>query len=561
MNASPPAAIWLACAVLCLFHPLASAAPPRPPAAAIASAHPLATQAGLQVLEAGGNAFDAAVTVAAVLGVAEPYSAGIGGGGFWLLRFGDTGRYLFVDARETAPGAATGNMYLDESGEPRARASLDGPLAAGIPGQAAAFVHIAEHYGRLRLSRLLRPAVRVAREGFLADPKYRLLSLYRMGALETHAKTAEIFLPDGMPESDTRIIQADLASTLERLGEEGFNGFYRGPVARRLVAGVRQEGGIWTEEDLAAYRVHEREPVRFAMGPHRFITAPPPSAGGIALATITQILEHWSWQELGPIDQTHLLIEAMRRAYRDRAQFLGDPDFFTVPTARLISRHHADRLAAGIRLEERTNSLALPEAMALEADGTHTTHFSVLDRHGNMVAATLSINTPFGSAYVPPGTGVLLNNEMDDFSAAPGQPNTYGLVGSQANAIVPGKRPLSSMTPTIIESPGSFAILGTPGGSRIITMVLLGALEHLDGEAPSQWVARPRFHHQYLPDVVQHEPDAFNATLRAGLLSKGHKLKSVGRRYGNMQAILWNVEKQEVQAASDPRGIGSARVH
>ncbi len=532
----------------------------RPPAAAIASAHPLATQAGMQVLEAGGNAFDAAVTVAAVLGVAEPYSAGIGGGGFWLLRIGDTGRYVFVDARETAPAAATPDMYLDGEGAPRDRASLDGPLAAGIPGQAAAFAHIAGKYGRLQLPRLLRPAVRVAREGFLADPKYRLLALYRMDALESHAQTAEIFVPDGVPEPDTRIVQPDLADTLERLGEQGFDGFYRGPLARRLVAGVRREGGIWTEADLAGYRVQEREPIRFSLGPHRFISAPPPSAGGIALATITQILDAWSWRELGPIDQAHLLVEAMRRAYRDRAQYLGDPDFVPVPVARLISGRHAGQLAESIRLEERTDSLDLPATTAPEAAGTHTTHFSVLDRQGNMVAATLSINTPFGAAYVPPGTGVLLNNEMDDFSAAPGQPNTYGLVGSEPNAIAPGKRPLSSMTPTIIESPGRFAILGTPGGSRIITMVLLGALEHLAGELPEAWVSRPRFHHQYLPDVIQHEPDAFNATLRAGLLGKGHVLQSVGRRYGNMQAILWDVDQRAVHAASDPRGIGAAQV-
>ncbi len=546
--------------LLAACNPVVAVETRQAPRAAIASAHPLATEAGMQILAAGGNAFDAAVTVAAVLGVVEPYSAGIGGGGFWLLRFGDSGEYRFVDARETAPGEASADMYLDAGGVPEPRASLDGPLAAGIPGQAAAFVHLAGQYGKLKLSTLMQPAVRAARKGFAADEHYRRLALYRLLALQDHDEAAGIFLPDGIPEPDSLIVQKDLGDTLELLGEHGFDGFYRGPVAEKLVSGVRAAGGIWSLQDLAEYRVIEREPIRFKAGDYQFVSAPPPSAGGIALATILNILEHWPWQTLGPIDQTHLLVEAMRRAYRDRAEYLGDPDFHPVPVKRLISREHARLLNRSIRMETSTPSLELPAAVAAPGSGTHTTHLSVMDRHGNMVAATLSINTPFGSAFVAPGTGVLLNNEMDDFAAAPGRPNTYGLVGSKANAIVPGKRPLSSMTPTIIESPHGFAILGTPGGSRIITMVLLGALEHMQAQDPVAWVSRPRFHHQYLPDAIQHEPNTFNATLRAGLLARGHQLKSVGREYGNMQAIFWNRRLGTVTAASDPRGIGAAMV-
>ena len=544
--------------VLWLFATAAGAA--RPPVAAIASAHPLATQAGMEILVAGGNAFDAAVAVSAALAVVEPYSSGLGGGGFWLLHRARDGHEVMVDGRETAPLAASRDMYLDGDGDVVPGLSVDGALAAGIPGEPAALAHIASRYGRLSLGRSLAPAIRLARDGFEVDGHYRRLAQFRLVALQDDPETARIFL-DGneVPEEGTRILQPELADTLTALARFGRAGFYRGPVAERLVAGVRAAGGIWTQEDLASYRVVEREPVRAEYLGMRVASAAPPSSGGVALASMLNMLSGFRLAELDIADRTHLVIEAMRRAYRDRAEFLGDPGFFPVPVARLTSREHAISLGQSIRLERATPSVSLAGS-GLPAGGQDTTHFSILDRDGNRVAATLSINYPFGACVVPPGTGILLNNEMDDFSAKPGVPNLYGLVGAEANAIAPGKRPLSSMSPTFVDSPDGVAILGTPGGSRIITMVLLGILDLADGSRPESWVSLPRFHHQYLPDAVQYEPGAFGEELVTALTARGHQLQPLDSQYGNMQAIYWDRSLGKVFTASDPRGGGDARV-
>lgn len=553
---SPRPALLLFLTVFMSFP--SQAADDRPGQAAIASASPLATQAGLDILQAGGNAFDAAITVAAVLGVAEPYSAGIGGGGFWLLRLANSGDIRFVDAREKAPAAAHRDLYLDEAGEVVRKASLQGPLAAGIPGQAAAFVHLAEKYGRLPLDVTLAPAVQIATDGFPIDQPYQGRAVRRYLALQADTEAAGIFLPRGLPIRGQQIIQKDLAETLRLLGKHGLRGFYGGPVAEKMVSGVRAAGGIWTLQDLADYTVVEREPIRFEYAGQIVHSAPPPSSGGVALATILNILSGWDLAALSTTERTHLVAEAMRRAYKDRARFLGDADHVEVPVERLISMQHAAQIAKDIRLDQASSSEALSGSVS--GAGTNTTHLSVLDADGNAVSATLSINTAFGSCFVPAGTGVLLNNEMDDFSARPGSPNAYGLIGGTANAIAPGKRPLSSMSPTMIESADQLAILGTPGGSRIISMVLLGALEYFQGKPPRAWVEQPRFHHQYVPDRIDHEPGAFSAGVQAGLRGRGHQLRSVGRRYGNMQAILWDKAGKRVVAASDPRGVGSAEV-
>ena len=438
--------------------------------------------------------------------------------------------------------------------------SVDGALAAGIPGEPAALVHIAERYGRLPLGRSLAPAIRLARDGFPVDEHYRRMAGFRLAALRDDAQAADIFLVDNeVPAAGERILQPDLAATLASIARYGRAGFYQGPVAERLVAGVRAAGGIWTLADLAGYRVVEREPVRFEYQGMRITSVAPPSSGGVALATILNILSGYDLGELDEADRAHVIIEAMRRAYRDRAEYLGDPDFVTVPVGRLTGTAHAERLRETIRLQQATPSASLP-GRATPQGGADTTHFSILDSEGNRVAATLSINYPFGACVVPPGSGVLLNDEMDDFSAKPGVPNVYGLVGAEANAIAAGKRPLSSMSPTFVESPAGIAILGTPGGSRIITMVLLGILDIADGTLPQDWVSQPRFHHQYLPDVVQYEADAFDAGLITTLEARGHRLKRLDSTYGNMQAIYWDRNTGRVTAASDPRGIGEARV-
>jgi len=539
----------------CVFPAVADVI--RPPLAAIASAHPLATQAGMEILADGGNAFDAAVAVSAALAVVEPYSSGIGGGGFWLLHRARDRFDVMVDGREKAPLAARRDMYLDADGEVISGLSVDGALAAGIPGEPAALVHIARHYGRLPLERSLQPAIRLARQGFKVDEHYRRLAQFRLAALQNDPEAADIFLQDDeVPEPGERILQPDLAATLEAVARFGNAGFYRGPIARKLVDGVRAEGGIWTLDDLSQYRVVEREPVRGEFHGLRITSASPPSAGGVALIAMLNMLA--ALPDLDEANRTHVVIEIMRRAYRDRSLYLGDPDFFEVPVARLTSPEYARHLASSIRLDRSTPSSTLP-GVHTATGGRDTTHFSILDGEGNRVAATLSINYPFGACVVPPGTGILLNDEMDDFSAKPGEPNVYGLVGAAANAIEPGKRPLSSMSPTFIESEEGVAILGTPGGSRIITMVLLGILDLYAGNKPDSWVSLPRFHHQYLPDVVQYEPGAFDDDIINTLTARGHLLKPQDSTYGNMQAIYWDRKTGQVYAASDPRGMGDAR--
>ncbi|MED5388623.1 MAG: gamma-glutamyltransferase [Pseudomonadota bacterium] len=526
-----------------------------PGKSAVASAHPLATDAGMAILEKGGNAYDAAIAVAAALAVVEPYSAGMGGGGFWLLHRESDGLQTFVDARETAPDAAIATMYQDRDGQVVRDWAVNGPSAAGIPGQAAAFVHLAENYGTLPLSTTLAPAIRLAKEGFEVEAHYRKLAGYRQDVLNRFPEAAGIFLHNGqVPPVGHVIRQPDLARVLTLLAEKGKAGFYQGEVARQLVEGVEQAGGIWTLDDLANYQVIERSPTVTAFKNARIISAPPPSAGGIVMGQALNILSQFEGEP-----DTHLIVEAMRRAYQDRARYLGDPDFVDIPVDKLLSSEYAKQRASTINPDEATPSHTLGEPLTVE-EGFHTTHLSVLDKAGNRVAATLSINLPFGSGFVAPGTGVLLNNEMDDFSAKPGSPNAYGLVGSEANAIAPGKRPLSSMTPTFVEFDDRVAILGTPGGSRIITMVMLGVLEAANDQPVEAWVNRVRFHHQYLPDEVQAEPEFVGSEAAKELMLRGHHVVSTGRNYGNMQAILWRKDSNEVTAASDPRGIGGAAV-
>ncbi len=525
---------------------------------AIASAHPIATAAGHEILAAGGNAFDAAVAVSATLAVVEPAGSGIGGGGFWLLHRAKDNFQTMVDGRERAPLAAQRDMYLDDSGAVIKGLSMNGPLAAGIPGEPAALVHIAEKYGRLPLSASLAPAIRAARDGFAVDERYRKLAGFRLKHMRNDSQTAAIFLHNNeAPAVGHLIKQTDLANTLEAIATNGRAGFYSGEVAKNLIEGVRQGGGIWSQQDLDEYQVLERQPIHGEYNGIRITSAAPPSSGGIALVTMLNILSGFELDKMEETTRIHTIVEAMRRAYRDRAEYLGDPDFVDIPTDKLTHPFYADGLRNSIRLDHATASNNLPGVVQNSA-GQDTTHFSILDQEGNRVAATLSINYPFGATFTPAGTGVLLNNEMDDFSAKPDTPNAYGLVGGEANAIAPGKRPLSSMTPTFLETGDRLAILGTPGGSRIITMVLLGALEFAADQPVTDWVSRDRFHHQFLPDSIQFETGTLTETQQQQLKSLGHELKAINRKYGNMQAILWHKATNQIEAASDPRGNGRA---
>lgn len=530
--------------------------------AGIATAHPLATLAGEQMLERGGNAFDAAVAISAALAVVEPYASGLGGGAFWLLHVAADGRDVFVDARETAPGEATPGMYLDADGQPRRGASLNGPLAAGIPGQPAGLVHLATRYGSLPLAELLAPAIRYAEEGFVVDEALTRGLSFRAREAQKSPALAAVFYPEGQPIAPGATLrQPDLAATLRALASEGAAGFYQGEVARRLVDGTRAGGGIWSLEDLAGYRVVERDPVRTRHGELTLVSAPPPSGGGVALANMLNILSGYELARLDSATRHHLVIEAMRRAYRDRAIYLGDPDFVEVPVAQLTDPAYAAGQRVSLRTDRATPSEQLSGLWPEAAGGDDTTHFSVIDAWGNRVGGTMSINTWFGAAFIPPGTGVILNNEMDDFAIKPGVPNGFELLGAEANAIAPGKRMLSSMSPTFLESPRGVAVLGTPGGSRIITMVLLATLAWMDGADAAGMTAVRRFHHQYYPDVVSYEEGAFTAGELAALEARGHRLSRSGRDFGNMQVVTWDRETNQVEAAGDPRRSAEATIY
>lgn len=474
-----------------------------------------------------------------------------------MIHEASTGRSVMIDGRERAPLAAHRDMYLDQHGEIIPRASMDGALAAGIPGQAAALVHLADKYGTQSLKRLLRPAIELAQGGFVVDAYYRRMATFRLSALRQSRAAARLFLHKGeVPAEGYRIIQSDLAKTLRILAEKGHAGFYAGSVAQALVKSVQDAGGIWQLRDLSEYAVVERTPITFDYDDFQITSVPPPSSGGVALATMLNILENYSLENHTEVQRIHLIVEAMRRAYEDRANYLGDTDHVDVPLKQLISKQHAKDLAASINQNNASVSRLLPNLK--QQEGSDTTHFSILDNEGNRIAATLSINYPFGSGFVAGGTGVLLNDEMDDFSAQSGTPNAYGLVGNEANAIAPGKRMLSSMSPSFVENNDMLAIIGTPGGSRIITMVLLGMLEAMDDKAVQAWVERPRFHHQYLPDLIQFEPGAFSPKVQKRLAAMGHRLKALKSQYGNMQVVRLNKNTGQVTAHSDSRGVGQA---
>jgi gamma-glutamyltranspeptidase/glutathione hydrolase len=522
-----------------------------PDSGMVVAAQPQAAQAGIEILQKGGNAFDAAAATALALGVAEPGSSGLGGGGFFLLYIAREKRYVMLDARETSPGlAGRGEVY-------QAQSSIDGPQSAGVPGLAAGVDHLVARYGRLNRKQVAQAAITLAKNGFEASPRLQRMIQWRGKAFNAPAR--KIFA------GVQTIKQPALAETLERFAKGGAEDFYRGETAWRLVADMKRDGGLIRQADLAAYKVIERQPVAFDWQGFHFVSAALPSSGGLTLAHIFGQLKHDDLKSMSKADRTHLLIEAMKRAYRDRNRYLGDSDFIAIPENYLdVKRLQA--LRAGIDMEKASKSENLKGLSEPAGNGADTTHFSIIDTEGNMVSATLSINYGFGSGYVSPSTGILLNDEMDDFTTRPGQPNAYGLVQGKANAVAPGKRMLSSMTPTFVVGPKRTFIVGTPGGSRIISMLLLASLGFmLDEQSPESWVNAPRFHHQFLPDVVQHEQDAFSCSVAEALQQRGHALKPMQRQYGNMQAILWRRASGRLAGISDHRGEGASlktvRIH
>jgi gamma-glutamyltranspeptidase/glutathione hydrolase len=528
---------------------------------AIATTHPLATQAGFEIFNQGGNAFDAAVAVSAALAVVEPHGSGLGGGGFWLLHSAKDQKNIMIDGREKAPAKAHRDMYLDENGNVIEGLSVVGPLSAGIPGSPAALDHINQKFGTLTLAQNLAPAIRFAKEGFEVDEHFQKYAKFRKSVLNKFPATAAVYLQNGNEPSVGHLIkQPELANTLELIASQGAKGFYTGDFAKKLINGVNNAGGIWSLADLSNYNVVERTPISGSYKGMQITSAAPPSSGGVTIVDTLNILENFDLTKLSNAEQTHIVAEAMRRAYFDRAEYLGDTDFVEVPIQRLINKDYAKIQAQSIDLEEATESDVLSEEALGSGGGENTTHFSIVDSKGNRVAATMSINYPFGSGFIAPGTGMLLNDEMDDFSAKPGVPNVYGLIGNEKNAIAPNKRPLSSMSPTFIENGDEVVVLGTPGGSRIITMVLLGILDYTQGGDAKSMVAKRRFHHQFRPDMIQHESGTFTEEEKEYLEDLGHVLLEGNYLYGDLQVVIKNNKTGKMQAASDPRGPGLAQV-
>jgi gamma-glutamyltranspeptidase/glutathione hydrolase len=558
--------IFLLLSLAFVFAPAAlakeAARRPTPNGAVISSAHKLATDAGHEILAKGGNAFDAAVAVSAALSVVEPVSSGIGGGGFFLLHDAKSGKDVFIDARETAPASAKPALYLDAAGKLDRDKAETGPLSAGIPGLPAALVHVAKKYGKLPLSVSLAPAIRIAREGFELYP--RMIDSYadRHEEIDRFAGSRKLFLYDGdPPEAGEKFVEPELADTLEQIGRDGGESFYRGEMAKRIVADVNKYGGAWTLADLAAYKVKEREPIRFQYRDARIVTAPPPSSGGVVLAEILQVLEGYDLSKMDEARRVHTVVEAMRRAYRDRGAYLGDPDFVKMPIAKLTSDRYAAQLRASIQPDKATPSASLPPN-ASEHEGDNTTHFSIIDADGNLAAVTQTVNLAYGSGMAVEGLGFLLNDEMDDFALQAGTPNAFGVIGFDANAVAPGRRPLSSMSPTFMIGPTRTAVLGAKGGSRIITMTLLGILGLEAGMTPAQIAAMPRYHHQYLPDKIITEPNAISPTATKALEAMGHAFSPSASNWTYfLHAVDWDRRTGVLRGGADPRNPpGAARV-
>jgi gamma-glutamyltranspeptidase/glutathione hydrolase len=484
-----------------------------------------ASDVGLRILQAGGNAVDAAVAVGYALAVVDPCCGNIGGGGFMLIHRAD-GQDSVINFRETAPYAATPGMFLDAVGNLSRERSLYGYLAVGVPGTVMGLDHALARYGRLGRTAVMAPAIALARDGFVLGETDAAIIAARADRLTKDPEAARIFLhPDGSPyKAGDRLVQPDLAVTLALIAGRGPDAFYRGPIAA-AVAAASWQGGMLTKEDFAAYTITEAAPLRCAYRRYTILSAPPPSAGGTILCEMLNVLSGWDLAASGPGSAmtVHRMAETMRHAYVDRNSVLGDPVFVTNPLERLLSPEHAAAIYAAIDPDKATASASLGPGTAPH-ERAETTHYSVADGEGNAVAVTYTLNGFFGAAVVAPGTGFLLNNEMDDFSTKPGTPNQFGLVQGEANAIAPGKRPLSSMTPTIVEQDGHpVLVLGSPGGPRIITAVLETLTNIVDfGLAPDKAVAALRFHQQWLPDTLFYERGGFSAALLAELAERGY---------------------------------------
>lgn len=558
--------------VLVLALPALAARPYR--GGVVAAAHPLASAAGAEMLSQGGNAIDAVVAGAFVMAVVGPYHSGLGGGGFAVFKV-PQGEFAF-DFREVAPAAASHDMFLENGALVPGR-STDGALSVAVPGAVKGYLELHEKYGKLPRAKVLAPAIRAATKGFPVTPKYVDLARLREDCLRKDPEAARLFLrpgPDGVPAIPaigTVITQPELAKTLQSLAAKGAAPFYEGPIAKAIASTIQANGGVLTEADLKAYRTRWRAPLEGQYRGHRILTMPPPSGGGITLLQVLGVLEAKGLK--GPatrdVETLHLYVEALRRAAVDRARFVGDPDVQPVPTADLVSKAWVDKTLAAIDPKRATRSITLipPELKKPTAplDGglkpANTTHLSVIDKDGNAAALTTTVNYAFGSCLVAKGTGVLLNDEMDDFAAQPGMPNAYGLVSGEANAVAPGKVPLSSMTPTLVfmkDAPKDVLLaVGSPGGSTIPTTVLQVISAVVDvGLDPTRAVGLGRLHHQWLPDEVWVDKTGLEPATIAALEAMGHVIKRL-EGWGDAEAVMVDPVTKLRFGGSDPRNEGA----
>lgn len=519
----------------------------------------MATDVGVEILKQGGNAVDAAVAVGFALAVTLPRAGNLGGGGFMLVHIAKTGETVAIDYRETAPAHASRDMYLDSEGNAVIERSRFTHLSVGVPGTVAGLSLALKKYGTLTLKQVMAPAIRMAEHGIpVTDSLANSLKMNRK-ALLRWPETAKIFLKanTGHYIPGDVFQQKDLAGSLNKIADEGPNAFYQGDIAKKLVAEMQQHNGLMTLEDLRNYRAVIREPVQGTYRGYEIFSMPPPSSGGIHLIQMLNILEGFPLRSLGAqsAEKLHLLTETMKLAYADRSQHLGDPDFWNVPVSGLLSKSYADKLRKRIQRHKAKPSKDIRPGDPLPYESPETTHFSVMDKEGNAVANTYTLNFSYGSGIVAGGTGILLNNEMDDFSAKPGVPNAYGLVGGKANAVEPNKRPLSSMTPTLVFKEGKpFLATGSPGGSRIITTTLQVILNVVDHEMNIAAATQaPRIHHQWLPDQLEVESGFKQETLRA-LTDMGQQVKDA-EPIGSTQSILKRANG--FYGASDPRRSGA----
>ena len=523
----------------------------------VVSAHRLASEAGVHILQAGGNAVDAAVAVGYALAVVDPCCGNLGGGGFMTIHLAD-GRETFINFRETAPAAASAGMYLDGDGRPIDELSRNGYLAVAVPGTVLGLDRAAAEYGRLPRATLMAPAIGLARDGFALSPADTDILDGKAERFGKDPAAARIFLrPDGSRfEPGDRLVQADLAATLELIAKEGPNAFYKDPVAAAVAKASGENSGILTSRDFAEYTVTETAPLSCTYRSHLIVSAPPPSSGGTTICEILNILEGYDITASGfrSAGSVHLMVEAMRRGYRDRNTFLGDPAFVTNPLERLLSKAYA----ASLR-DEIEHGRGSPAVGQSGPEKPETTHYSIVDGEGNAVAVTYTINGSFGADVVAPGTGFFLNNEMDDFTVKAGVPNLYGLVQGEANSIAPGKRPLSSMAPTLVEKDGRLVfVLGSPGGSRIITAVLEAVMNIVDyGMTPQEAVDAPRLHYQGQPDQVYFEPPGLLPDTVKQLAEHGYKLIEQ-RPWGAVELIA--IAHGRLSGVSDNRRPAGAAV-